>query len=166
MITETIKKHTLGSVTITVDVVNFCQGSDCFNELYTATDEHQAGTTVQIPSDLQDRCGPKFVIGQYKPSELAKSYAKQGRENPSRDAYASLQKELRHYIEAQDCSLRCTIEKAGIELAETYGISFEHSHVYGEDLGELGAHVLKDYGMGLVREAVAEAKAVLERLAA
>ena len=163
MITELIKEHTIGKITVKIEVVDFCEGSSWFDDLYTGTDEHEAGTTIQNPE--HHRNGYKYYIGQYKPSELARDFAIQGRANPSKEAYESLQKELEHYINASDCSLKATISKAGIELAECYGISFDHSYVYGKDLEESAREMLKEYGLEFVHEAVIEARDTLKALA-
>ncbi len=164
MIVETLKSHTVGGITITIDVVDFCEGSPWMEDLYTGTDQHEGGKTIANPEHHSN--GYKYYIGQYTPAQLASDYAKQGRENPSKEAYASLQKELEHYIHASDCSLRATISKAGVELATNYGISFDHSHVQDETREEMALLMLKEHGLDFISEAVSEARDTLAALAA
>jgi len=165
MITETYKKHTIGGWTVLIEVVDFCEGSDWLRELYTVSDTHIAGTTIQVPGYLQ-RGGHKYYIGQYTPAQLASDYAKQGRDNPSAEAYASLQTELAHYIQASDCTLRCTVSKAGIKLGSADSVCFEVSPEYYRTPEEHAKAIIGDYGLEFVSEAIQDARETLNALAA
>lgn len=161
------KERTKGAYTIKIEIVDFCQGSPWFSELYTPADCHQAGETIQVPSHLQHRNGHKFYTGQYTPSQLASDYAKQGRENPSREAYESLQKEMGYYITATDCALRCRVLKAGIELAKKYSVGFDYSYEYTEaSIEDMAKNQLSEHGRDFIKEAISEARDTLQALAA
>lgn len=166
MITTPLRTFKTKYYTVVIDVVDFCEGCSWLEELYTPTDQHQAGTTIQVPTYLQTHGAYKYYIGQYTPAELASDYAKRGIENPSAEAYKNLQQELEHYILASDCALRCSVFKAGIKLSEAYGTTFEHSNVYDKSYEEAGAWILKDYGFDFAREAIEEARTTLTALAA
>lgn len=162
--TELYRKEVKG-LTLVVSVVETHSGSMWLGDLYTATDQHQAGVTIQVPSHLQGRNCPKYYIGQYTPAELAKEYAKQGRENPSAAAYESLQNELAHYIEADDCYLLAEVFKGGIELADVIGTSFDWSYDYCGDIETYATgYMLPEYGMELEKETLEEAREVLAML--
>lgn len=151
---ETLREHSLGHIRIVIDAVDWCDGSHWFDDLYEVTDEHIAGTTIRIPPEfLHHNEQRKFVIGQSTPAEVAAHYAKQGRPNPSREAYESLQRELRYYMTATDCSLRVRVFANGDKVAEEYGsVGFEHSWEYGDSLEDVGREMLREFGM---REEVA-----------
>jgi hypothetical protein len=164
MITEHIRTYKRGAWEVKIDLVDFCEGSPWLRELYTVSDKHIAGTTIQVPDHLQGRNCPKYYIGQYKPSELAKDYAEQGRENPSREAYASLQKELAHYIQASDCVLQATVSRAGIDLGEAYSVGFDISPEYYAAPEEHAKRIRGDYGHEFVSEAIKQARETLATL--
>ena len=164
MISETIRKIETKSYTVLIEVVNFCEGSYLFNELYTES-EHIAGTTIKAPEYLTTGKS-RHYIGQYTPAELSKDYAKQGRHNPSYEAYKNLQDELAHYIQASDCAIKCSVFKAGIELSSSYGTGFDHSPKCSESLEEKGLLILNEYGREFINEAIIEAKEKLIDLAA
>jgi hypothetical protein len=164
---ETFRTFKTARYTLTLDIVDFCEGSPWLADLYEPTDTHQAGTTIKTPDYVNpSRHAPKYYIGQTTPAELAREYAKQGRANPSREAYDSLQRELAHYITATDCAIRCTIThtETGIGLGESYSCSFDHSDYLDCDIEENARRVLRDYGRDFIREAVAEARATLAKL--
>jgi len=160
------KTRTIGNWRIDIDIVDWCQGSPWLSDLYTSSDTHIAGTTVQVPSHLQNRHCPKFYIGQTTPSELASSFAKQGRDNPSEEAYASLQQQLEHYILASDCAIRCSVHKCGVKLGESYGVSFDYSHIYHDEYSDMAKVMLKEHGLDFMYEATKEAREVEVLLAA
>ena len=93
--------------------------------IWTPADYHEAGQTVQ---DCQAERGcPKFYTScNYTPAELAKEYAKQGRKNPSKEAYNSLQNELLHYLYGFCFYAEIEIKRAGIWLAGDW-ISSDYS---------------------------------------
>ena len=165
MQTTTIRTFETAHFQVLIQVVETHEGSFWLQDLYTPTDTHEAGVTIQVPDHLQGRNAPKFYIGQYTPAELAKDYARQGRENPSKVAYESLQNELGHYITADDCFLQCKVYGAGHELACVTGISFEYSYEYDdESLEDLALIMLKEHGREFIHEAIKDARQELEIL--
>lgn len=133
---------------VKIEVVDWCCGSNWFNDLYTES-PHIGGITVTSPT-----ADGRHYIGQYTPKELASDFAKQGRCNPSKEAYESLCQELEHYITASDCSLKCTVSRNGIELNESHGITFDYSYVYGELLEDMANRMLIEYGNDFITEAI------------
>jgi hypothetical protein len=154
-----IKEYNQDDLQIIIRVIDYEAGSTWFAELYEESD-HIGGTTVTSES------ANGHYIGQTTPAELAKDYAKQGRSNPSKEAYDSLSEDLEHYIQASDCALKATVYKNGIELAENQGISFDFSYVYHNSHEEEGLRVLTEYGDEFIKDAIKEAHETLEQLAA
>lgn len=153
------------NITLELRIVDFYEGSFWLNELYTPSDDHIAGTTIQVPDMLQTRHGYKYFIGQYKPSELASDYSKQGRENPSKEAYESLQNELGHYITASDCAIECRVFVADVLMAENhFSCGFDYSVEYDDDtIEERAREILKDHGRDFIRDAIAETRETLKK---
>jgi hypothetical protein len=168
MIITQIKQIRTQKLIVTFELVDFCQGSIWLDELYTPTNDHDAGTTVQNP--CQGKHSYKYYVHhnhEEHPSYLASYYAKKGYENPSKAAYNEAQKLLEHYIKASDCSLRCSIEKCGVQLAEVYGVVVEYSEVYFQDYEEFARSMIKDYPLSeLLSDAVLEARSTLLNLTA
>lgn len=158
-----LKQKTIGSITIKIEVIDFCEGSFWFRDLYTAS-EHIAGETIQVPLHLQKKNYPKFYIGQTSPKELTRLFAKEGKINPSKEAYLSLQRDLEHYIQASDCSIKYTVYKNNIELVWSYGANFDFSYVYYSNYEEAGKIFLKEEGSEKIKELILEAKEVLNSL--
>ena len=112
--------------TFTLEFVDYHQGALwSFEEQWELTDTHEGGVTITNPDGSRNSW--KYAIPkQYSLAELAKDYAAQGRENPSREAYQSLQKQLERDSEASDCSLLISAKKGSIQL-------FEDEHVISTD---------------------------------
>jgi len=163
MIKELIREYNTRNFTVKIEAVNFCEGSHWLNELYEASDYHIAGTTIQVPAHLQSGHAPEHYIGQCKPSELASDFAKQGRENPSAEAYKSLQDELAHYIEANDCALLCSVSANCIELSSQYSCGFDYSYDYCGDFEDYAKTMLKEYP-DFIAEAIEEARSTINNL--
>lgn len=153
-----LKTYTFSKWSVVVEVVDFQEGSNWFNELYTAASEHLAGTTIRVPPHLRDRHSPEYYVGQTKPSELTKDYAKQGRDNPEQAAKESLEKELGHYIEASDCSLKVSVFKNDIELSSEVGSGFDWSYGYCGDLEEYATKFYSDFIGDAMEEALLNAR--------
>jgi len=148
--------------TIEIFAVETHSGCNMLFDQFELTDRHEGGVTIVNPE--HDHNSYRYAIPlQTSLAELTKSFAKQGRENPSREAYESLQKELGWYITADDCYLRYTVSKAGIELADYIGIGFDYSwHYSDQSLEDYALEILADYGD--TEEALAEAKENLSAL--
>lgn len=82
---------------------------------WTQEDRHIGGVTVA----LHQARGPvtHWRSCNYTPAELAREYAKDGRDNPSREAYRSLQRELEDDLLGNMITVWCTVSRNGIELA-------------------------------------------------
>ncbi len=167
-IRETMREIKTKNFAVLIEVVNFCDGSHWLADLYEKSD-HIAGTTIKCP-DYLARGEAQHYIGQVTPRELAKDYAKQGRKNPSAEAYESLQDELAHYIQTNDCTIEITIKKAGVEIASALTCCFDYCGNCGgceHDLVDYAKKYAADFNLrDAMREAVTDARATLERLAA
>ena len=164
MYKETYKIKKIGPWKVKIEIVDLCEGCPWFTELY-ASSEHIGGTTIQVPSYLQHRHSPKHYVGQYTPRQLAKDYAKQGRKNPSKEAYESLQKELEHYILASDCTLKATVYK--IFRTGKHRRFVQRIPGVSYDSYEQAAKLfIKNYGLDFVKEAIKEAREMLKQLIA
>lgn len=74
---------------------------DGFGDQWKMTDTHEGGVTIKNPD--AGRNSYKYAIPQQTTlAELASAYAAQGRENPSLEAYESLQRQLSRDITASD----------------------------------------------------------------
>ena len=153
---EELKRKEMGNWEVIVTAVCPNEGSHWFQDLYTES-EHIAGTTIQ---DSEGR----YWIGQCTPAELAKDYAKQGRENPSREAYESLQKELQHYQEAQDFWVECEIRYGGRTIGEGRTCSSDFSYVYWDCFEDAAQDVWCEYGAEAMDEAKKEAREFLAQI--
>ena len=164
MLTEEIKTIEKDGFTIKIEVVDFCEGSMWFDDLYTAS-EHKAGETIQVPRHLQNRDCPIYYIGETSPAELAKSYAEQGKENASAEAYKSLQDELGWYITATDCAIEYTISRAGIKLDSILGCCFDFSYEYAiEEIQEYAKRFLVEEEEEKVAEMLMSASDIINKL--
>lgn len=122
---------------------------------------HDAGRAVK------DAAGDTgfYVSCNYTPAELAKEYAAQGRENPSRAAYESLQKELHHYLHGAMYTVWARVLFEDEELSND-SIGFDFSDYVEETLEEAAERVAEDHfsWRALICEARREAKAKAARL--
>jgi hypothetical protein len=150
--------------TVTINIIEGHEGSNSFSDMYTAS-EHIGGTTVQVPNELQSRNGYKYFIGQTTPAELAQWYAKQGKENPSAEAYKSLQEDLGMYLTADTCWLEYVWHKNGIEVHTATSCCFEYSYDYSKGTLESEAeNIYVDHGESDLQDGVAEALEAVENM--
>ncbi|ATE85938.1 hypothetical protein Sf18_gp75 [Shigella phage Sf18] len=121
--------------TIIYEAVNICEASHCV-ENWKFTDEHKGGVTIKLKNP--ERNGYKYAIPQhYSLSQLMSDYAKQGRENPSIEAYKSLQDELQRDLEANSYVLFAKVEdKEGNTVLNSFSLAygFDWCYLDGEDL--------------------------------
>lgn len=81
--------------------------------IWKRVERHEAGVTIKHPE-----------WGSYwqsineceTPKELSKAYSDQGRENPSREAYESLQRQLVHYTSGYEVYITYRVSVAGVVL--------------------------------------------------
>lgn len=150
-----------GELNISVSVVCF-ECFDCFSDMWEGTDKHQGGVTI---TNLEaDRNSYKYFIPkQCTLAELAASYAKQGRENPSAAAYQSMQDQLMRDLHACDYGFMVSAYVGGVGvLADTYvGCGFDYSYDDEGDLLDAARSVWGEYGMteeviGMAKKAAAD----------
>lgn len=143
-------------VQFTVSVICY---NECaiFGDLWKMTDDHHGGVTIANPE--ADRNSYKYGIPQNCTlAELSADYAKQGRENPSREAYESLQNQLTRDLSASDYGFRVSAEIDGVTLFdnENLGCSFDYSYEDDSDLLAAAQEVFKEHGID--RDAIGLAK--------
>lgn len=127
----------LGDLNIMVSVVCF-ECFDGFSDMWEGTDKHQGGVTIVNPE--ADRNSWKYFIPkQTSLPELAAAYAKQGRDNPSGEAYLSLQEQLMRDLHACDYGFSVSAYVGGVEILEDEyaGCGFDYS--YDDEGGLLDA---------------------------
>lgn len=121
---------------IIYEAVNTYQPSYVMEDSWEFTDKHHGGVTVKNPN--YERNGYKYAIPlNYSLSCLASDYAKQGRENPSLEAYASMQKSLKRDLEASEYYLAAKVVDAnGNTVLDSFSIGyvFDWSYLDGDDL--------------------------------
>ena len=146
----------VGDLNIMVSVVCF-ECFDGFSDQWEGTDMHQGGVTIKNP--IADRNSYKYFIPkQCTLAELAASYAKQGRDNPSAAAYQSIQEQLERDLHACDYGFEVSAFVGGIEvLADTYvGCGFDYSY---DDEGDLLAEARRVWDEnGTLEEVIGMAK--------
>ncbi|ANZ51934.1 hypothetical protein WUMEUNZI_CDS0146 [Salmonella phage SeKF_63] len=102
------------------------------------TDDHQGGVTVKNPNCQRNEF--KYAIPlHYSLKQLSSDYAKQGRENPSKEAYTSLQKELERDLEASEYNLAAKVVDAnGQTILDSFyiGYAFDWCYSDGDDLDD------------------------------
>jgi len=124
--------------------------------------QHQGGVTVQ----LDDRHGKTYWIrDDYPLSQLAREYAAQGRENPSKEAYRSMRIECESEVFGDMLNIVLSVSYGGIELA------FDSicSPYYWETYAPIDEHVRETAAeyfnlRELLREAKREAANLSEKL--
>ena len=134
-----------GELTINVSVVCY-ECFDGFADQWEGTDKHKGGVTIANP--VADRNSWKYFIPkQCTLSELAAAYAKQGRGNPSGEAYQSLRDQLHRDIHACDYGFMVSAYVGGIEVLadEIVGCGFDHSIFDDEDLITAASRVWDEY---------------------
>ena len=151
----------LGELSINVSVICF-ECFDGFSDMWEGTDKHQGGVTIKNPE--ADRNSYKYFIPkQCTLAELAASYAKQGRDNPSGEAYQSLQDQLMRDISASDYGFSVSAFVGGVEILtdEYAGCGFDYSYDDEGDLLDAARRVWDEYGtteevIGMAKKAAAD----------
>lgn len=141
---------------ITVSVICF-DCNDGFSDQWEGTDKHQGGVTIANPE--ADRNSYKYFIPkQCTLAELAASYAKQGRDNPSAAAYQSLQNQLERDLHACDYGLEASVYVGGVKLIDgvSVGCGFDYSYLDNGDLIDIARLIWDE--CGAIEEATAYAK--------
>lgn len=150
-----------GELSINVSVICF-ECNDGFSDMWEGTDKHQGGVTI---TNLEaDRNSWKYFIPkQYTLADLAADYAKQGRGNPSGEAYQALQDQLMRDITASDYGFMVSAFVGGVEiLADEYvGCGFDYSYDDEGDLLDAARSVWDENGtleevIGMAKKAAAD----------
>lgn len=150
-----------GELNITVSVICF-DCNDGFSDQWEGTDKHQGGVTIANPE--ADRNSWKYFIPkQCTLAELAASYAKQGRDNPSAAAYQSIQEQLMRDLHACDYGFKVSAYIGDVELLadENVGCGFDYSYDDEGDLLDEARRVWDEYGtleevIGMAKKAAAD----------
>ena len=160
-----------GALKIEVSVICF-ECNDGFSDQWEGTDQHQGGVTITNP-DAGRNSWKYFIPKQCSLAELAASYAKQGRENPSAAAYQSMQEQLERDLHACDYGFEVSAFVGGIEvLADTYvGCGFDYSYDDEGDLLDEARRVWDEYDttaevIGMAKKAATDIVACIPALTA
>ena len=93
---------------------------------------------MTVKNPIYRRNAFKYAIPlHYSLKQLSSDYAKQGRENPSKEAYISLQGELERDLEASEYIIAAkVIDANGKTVLESFyiGYAFDWAYSDGEDL--------------------------------
>ena len=151
----------LGELSINVSVICF-DCNDGFSDMWEGTDKHQGGVTI---TNLEaDRNSWKYFIPkQYTLADLAAAFARQGCENPSEDAYQSMQEQLMRDLHACDYGFSVSAFVGGVEILtdEYVGCGFDYSYDDEGDLLDAARSVWDEYGtteevIGMAKKAAAD----------
>ncbi|UPW39613.1 hypothetical protein ESCO50_00009 [Escherichia phage vB_EcoM_ESCO50] len=101
-------------------------------ENWEFTDDHQGGATIKNPNYQRNEF--KYAIPlHYSLKQLSSDYAKQGRKNPSREAYISLQEELKRDLEASEYYLSAKVVDAnGKTVLDSFSIGYAFDWCYSD----------------------------------
>ena len=150
-----------GDLNIMVSVVCF-ECFDGFSDMWEGTDKHQGGVTITNP-DADRNSWKYFIPKQCTLAELAASYAKQGRDNPSGEAYQALQEQLMRDISASDYGFSVSAFVGDVEILtdEYVGCGFDYSYDDEGDLLDAARRVWDEYGtleevIGMAKKAAAD----------
>ena len=148
-----------GELNITVSVICF-DCNDGFSDQWEGTDKHQGGVTITNP-DADRNSWKYFIPKQCSLAELAASYAKQGRENPSAAAYQSMQEQLMRDITASDYGFRVNAYIGDILVLDEghVGCGFDYSYDDEGSLLDRATCVWDEYDAIGEVEALAKSKA-------
>ena len=126
MIFTTIKEYSIQDLNIKIQVVDFCEGSSWFNDLYTPS-KHNDLYTKQ---------------GQEAYESLSKEL----------EHYINANDSVR--MSALLGVLKVTVSKAGVELVKNYGTSFDFSFIYHDSYGlRMLAEYGDDFVIEAIKEA-------------
>lgn len=152
-------------ITVEEQGINFkieirCYGGaeSMFNDQWEPTDDHQGGVTITNTNAGRGDWA-YFIPKQYSLAQLTKDYATEGRENPSKQAYDSLQRQLIRDIDAGDYGLRYSASYAGINIVsdETCGIGFDWSCHDDRSLADAARGIWNEYAQDEALDRVQDA---------
>lgn len=142
----TIKEVEVEGFVITAKAACYNEGAMWhFEDQWEALREHTQGA-IRNPCIERSSDTKFFMPLQYTLDQLTKDFAAQGRANPPREAYESLQRQLRYDIWAQDCGLEVSVSYNDISLVENkHEIGFIWSPEGDSDLEEEGRRIVEEY---------------------
>lgn len=145
-----------------INVVLFGGAEAMFREQWEHCDEHKGGVTITNP-EADRNSWTYYRPLQVSLSELTADYAKQGRENPSREAYDSLQRQLLRDLYAGDYGFvySARVGDEWVTTGETCGFGFDWAAADGISLEEIARELWEGH---CEDEAVQNVAAVCKRL--
>lgn len=149
------------SFSFSKDGIDFSVNVVCYNEfaffsdMYTMTDTHQGGVTVQNPN--HHRGGYKYVIPEFSLAERTENLRAKGIANPCAAAYEAAQKALERDLNASDYGFRVSASVEGIDLLndDHVGCSFDYSYDDEGLLIDIAQNVFEE---SVKEEAISQAK--------
>lgn len=159
-------KFSRNNIDFTVNVVA-AYTNDGFGDQWKMTDQHEGGVTIQ--NTEADRNSHKYAIPQQcSLAELTADYVKQGRDNPSREAYESLQRQLMRDINASDYYFTVDAYAGSVSLLDgaVIGCGFDYSYDDSGDLLSNAQAVWTDYNgeEEAIQEATQAARDILAEM--
>lgn len=122
---------------IIYEAVNCYEASHSLDN-WEFTDNHQGDVTIKNPNYRYNAF--KYAIPlHYSLKQLSSDYAKQGRENPSKAAYISLQRELERDLEASAYNIAAkVVDENGKTVLDSFSIGYAFDWCYsdGVDLAD------------------------------
>lgn len=121
--------------TIIYEAINCYEASHNLDN-WKFTDDHKGGVTVKNPN-WQHNAFKYAIPLYYSLKQLSSDYAKQGRANPSKEAYTSLQEELKRDLEASEYTITVEVVDAnGNTVLDSFyiGYAFDWCYSDGDDL--------------------------------
>lgn len=161
-------KITKGDLVITFTAAGGLDGYAGFGDQWKMVDDHKGGVTIKNPNPYREAY-PYAIPQQTTLAELASDFHKQGRDNPSREAYESLQAQLERDIEASDYYIDASVKHtpSGRVILDgfTVGPCFDHSIHDDETLEAALLDVVTEYDLAdEVLEEVARLKEVFKNV--
>jgi len=126
--------------------------------MFEYSENHIGGETIKYAPTTHQGASSYWIPTQYTLAELTRDYAKQGRTNPSKEAYESLQRELLHYLEGYTLFLQGQIWLNDILLSEDC-ITTDYSYHYFDSEEDCANECASEYFCikSLIKEAKARA---------
>lgn len=142
---ETFEKDVNG-IHFMVNVVCYGGAQSNFDDQWKAQDEHMGGVTIANPIATSNSW-KYFRPLQTSLAELCSQYAAQGRDNPSKEAYESLQRQLVRDIGAGDYGFvySATVGDELITSGETCAFGFDWSYEDGTELAAEGLELFTEH---------------------
>lgn len=144
---------------------NYDENINAIYGIWELADKHQGGVTVKYESCTYPGEPSYWTNVNYTLAELTSDYTKEGKENPSKEAYESMQKELRHYMEGYLLTVTPQIWLDDILLAEDC-IGTDFSDEYWDSEQECAEDCAKcNFSLkALIKEAKVNSQTIINKL--